>query len=110
MRRGGMNVQFAEPSSECEMLLRADVLIAEEDHEIFGERAMDLVHLAVGARILRNQITDIDPGYLCADNRREFLDRVGLVGFLFARRVAIAWALFAGERVHERPPAKALVS
>ena len=50
MGRGRMNVQLAELAAEGEMLVRRDVLVAEEDHEIFGERAMDLVHLAVGAR------------------------------------------------------------
>ena len=49
MGRGGMDVQFAELAPEGEMLLRRDVLVAKEDHEIFGQRAVDLVHGAVGA-------------------------------------------------------------
>ena len=44
VRRGGMDVQFAELAAEGQMLLRGDVLVAEEDHEVFGERAVDLVH------------------------------------------------------------------
>ena len=39
-----MDVQFAEQAAEGEMLLRRDVLVAEEDDEIFGERAVDFVH------------------------------------------------------------------
>jgi hypothetical protein len=46
----GMNVQLAELASESEMLLRSDVLVAEEDHEIFGERTMDFIHGPVGKR------------------------------------------------------------
>ena len=60
MGRGGMDVQFAELAAEGEMLLRRDVLVAEEDHEVFGERAMDLVHLAIGPRIFRDQSADVD--------------------------------------------------
>ena len=48
MGRAGMDVQIAELAAEGEMLLRRDVLVAEEDHEVFGQRAMDLVHGAVG--------------------------------------------------------------
>ena len=50
MGGGGMDVQFAEFSAEGEMLFRGDVLVAEKDHEMFGQRAVDLVDLAVGAR------------------------------------------------------------
>ena len=77
-----------------------DVLVAEKDHEIFGERAMDLVHLAVGARIVRDQPADVDARYLRADDRRELFDRDGLIGLFFAGRVAIARTLLAGERAH----------
>ena len=73
-------MQFAELAAEGEMLVGADVLVAEEDHEIFGERAMDLVHLPVGARIVRDELADIDARNLRADDRREFLDADGLVG------------------------------
>ena len=55
-----MDVQFAELAAEGEMLLGRDVLVAEKDHEIFGERAMDLVHLPVGAGIVRDQPADVD--------------------------------------------------
>ena len=52
-------MQVAELAAEGEMLLRADVLVAEEDHEVFGERAMDLVHLAVGG-VAVDQLADVD--------------------------------------------------
>jgi hypothetical protein len=81
MRRGGMNVQIAEFSAEGEMLLRRYVLVAEEDHEIFGERAMDLVHLPVGRRIAIDELADVDAGNLRTDDRRQLLDRDGLVRF-----------------------------
>ena len=55
MGGSGMNVQLAEFPAEGEMLLRRDVLVAEEDHEIFGERAMDLVHGPVGQRAERDR-------------------------------------------------------
>ena len=46
-RRGGVDVQIAEFAAEIEMLLRRQVLVAEEDDEVLGEGAVDLVHLAV---------------------------------------------------------------
>ena len=95
MRRCGMNVQLAEFAAEGEMLLRRDVLVAEEDHEIFGERAMDLVHLVVGARVVIDELADIDAGNLRADDRRQLLDRDGLVGLGFIGDVPIAGSLLA---------------
>ena len=68
MRRGGMEMQLTELAAEDEMLLRRDVLVAEEDDEVFGERAMDLVHLAVGAGIVRDQLADVDAGDFRADD------------------------------------------
>ena len=41
-----MDVQFAEQPAEGEMLLRRDVLVAEEDDEVLGQRAVDLVERA----------------------------------------------------------------
>ena len=84
MGRGGMDVQFAELAAEGEMLLRRDVLVAEEDHEIFGERAMDLVHGPVGAA----SRCEIDAGYLRADDRGELFDADGLVRLGPRRRCA----------------------
>ena len=67
-------MQFAELAAEGEMLVRRDVLVAKEDHEIFGERAMDLVHLAIGARIVGDELADIDAGDFRADDRGELFD------------------------------------
>ena len=94
-----MDVQLAELAAEGEMLLRRDRLVAEEDHEIFRERAMDLVHLAVRA-LVRDQLAEIDAGNLRADDRGQLLDTDRLVGLLLAGGVAIARARFAGERGH----------
>ncbi len=85
---GGMDMQLAELAPEGEMLLRRDVLVAEKDHEIFGKRAMDLVHLAIGGRVAFDEIADIDAGNLRADDRRQLLDRDGLVGLGLHRRCA----------------------
>ena len=83
------------------MLVGADVLVAKEDHEIFGKRPMDFIHLTVGARIVRDELPDVDAGNLGADDRREFLDADGLVARLRRRcddnaglvcRTASSWA------------------
>ena len=42
-----MDVQLAEPPAEDEMLLRRDVLVAEEDDQVLGQRAVDFVERAV---------------------------------------------------------------
>src|SRR3954467_4287404 len=95
MGRGGMDVQIAELAAEGEMLLRGDVLVAEEDHEVFGKRAMDLVHGAVGQRA-----REIDAGDLGADDRRQLLDADGLVRLALAGNVPVARSLLAGQRAH----------
>ena len=99
-----MHVQFAELAAEGEMLVGADVLVAKEDHEIFGERAMDLVHLAIGARVVRDELADVDAGDFRADDRGEFFDADGLVGLGVADGVAITRTLLAGQRRHGRSP------
>jgi hypothetical protein len=93
MGRCGMDVQLAELTPEGEMLVRRDALVAKEDHEIFGERAMDLVHGAVGQRA-----REIDARYFRADDRGELFDANGLVRLFLTRGVAIARTLLAGER------------
>src|SRR5690349_15494280 len=97
MRRGGMEMQLAELAAEGQMLLRRDALVAEEDHEIFGERAMDLIHLLVGATIAIDEPAEIDAGDFRADDGGELFDRNGLVRRAVLGRVAIARALLAGE-------------
>src|SRR3984893_2437161 len=104
MGGSGMDVQFAELAAEGEMLLWADVLVAKKDHEIFGERAMDLVHLAVGARVVGNELADIDARYFRADDRRELFDADGLKGLALVGGMPIARSLLAGQRGHRKPP------
>ena len=67
-------MQLAEQAAEGQVLVGRDVLVAEEDHEVLGERAMDLVHLAVGARIAVDELADVDAGDLRADDRRQLVD------------------------------------
>ena len=97
--RRGMDVQLAELAAEFQVLLLRDVLVAEEDHEVFGERAMDLVHGAV-----RQRAREINAGNLGADDRRQFLDADGLVRLGLAGDVPVARSLLAGQRAHGRPP------
>ena len=99
-----MDVQLAEFAAEGEMLLRRDVLVAEENHEIFGKRAVDFIHLPVGARIVRDKLADVDARNLGANDRRQLLDADGLVGLDFAGDVPIAGPLLAGQRAHGRSP------
>ena len=87
----GMNVQVAEPAAEGQMLVRRDVLVAEEDHEVFGERAMDFVH-----RPVRQRACQIDAGNLRADDRGQLLDADGLIGLALAGDMPVARSLLAG--------------
>ena len=97
-------MQFAELAAEGEMLVGADVLVAEEDHEIFGERTMDLVHLPIGARVVRDELADVDAGDLRADDRGEFFDADGFVRLGLAGDVPVTRSLLAGQRAHGRSP------
>ena len=51
------------------MLLRRDVLIAEENDDIFGKGPMDFIHCPVRQRLCEIKALD-----LCADDRGEFVD------------------------------------
>src|SRR5689334_5873129 len=64
-----MKVQIAEQSSEREVLVLGQMLVAEEDHQILGERAVDLVERAIAERLRQ-----IDAGDLAADDRRQLVD------------------------------------
>jgi hypothetical protein len=99
-----MHMQFAELAPEGEMLLRGDVLVAKEDDEIFGERAMDFVHLPVRARVIRHELANIDAGNFRADDRGQFFDADGFVGVSFAGDVPVTRTLLAGQRRHGRSP------
>src|SRR5882672_4703143 len=95
MRGGGMDMQLAELAAEGEMLLRRDMLVAEEDHEVLGKRAVDFVHRPIGQRA-----REIDPRYFRADDRGQLFDADRFVGLFLARRMAVARTFFAGERAH----------
>jgi hypothetical protein len=41
---------------------------------------VDLVHLPIGARVIRDELADIDAGDFRTDDRGEFFDSDGLVG------------------------------
>ena len=55
VRRGGMDVQLAEQPAEGDVLVGRDVLVAEEDDAVLGQRAVDLVLLAVRQRLARGR-------------------------------------------------------
>src|SRR5262245_31455807 len=99
-----MDVQFAETAAEGEMLLRRELLIAEEDDEVFGQRAMNLVHLPVGAGIVIDESCDIDAGDLRTNDRCQFVDADGLIRCSIVRGVLVARPLLACERAHARSP------
>jgi hypothetical protein len=74
MRRRGMDVQLAEQPAERHVLVGRDVLVAEEDDAVLGQRPMQLVLLAVAERR-----AEVDAGDLRADDRRQLVDGDGLV-------------------------------
>src|SRR5882757_7065067 len=88
-----MDVQVAEQAAEGDVLVERDHLVAEEDHRVLGQRAMDLVLLAVGKRP-----AEIDAADLRADDRRQLVDGDGLVGRALVRLRTDAGALVAAQR------------
>src|ERR1700753_2985718 len=104
MRRRRVNMQLAELAAEGQMLLRRDVLVAKEDHEVFGERAVNLVHLTIGAPVPGDQPADVDARNLGADDRGELFNGDGLVGLGFIGELPVARSLLAGQRAHAHPP------
>jgi len=79
-----MNVQFAELAAKGEMLLWGDVLIAEEDHQILGERARWISSMVR----LEKRACEIDARDLRADDRGEFFRRQWFRKAGFRRRCA----------------------
>src|ERR1700758_1632219 len=69
-----MHVKIAEAPAEGQMLLGREGLIAKKDDEVFGERAVDLVELAI-----RQRLGEIDAADLGADDRRQLVYGDGLV-------------------------------
>ena len=62
LRRERMHGQFAEPAAEVDQVLRADVLIAEDEQLVLGQRVFDGVAHLVGHRLAK-----IDAGDLGAE-------------------------------------------
>ena len=70
LRRERMHGQFAEPAAEVDQVLRADVLVAEDQQLVLGERVLDGVAHLVGHRLAK-----IDAGDLGAEVGADPRDR-----------------------------------
>jgi hypothetical protein len=64
-----MDVEIAKETAEGQVLVLAQVLVAEEDHRVFGERTMDFVDRAVAERLRQ-----VDAADFTADDRRQLVD------------------------------------
>jgi hypothetical protein len=87
-----MDVQFAEVAAERQMLLRRQMLIAEEDHGVLGQCSVDLVHLAV-----RGRSREIGAADFRADDRRELIDRDRFVRRRLVREVPISRSVVSAQ-------------
>src|SRR5262245_12144282 len=87
MRSGRMDMEIAEPPAECQMLLRRESLIPEEDDEVLCQRTMELVELAIGERLAQVDVADLG-----ADDGRQLFDRDGFVGCALGHLMADARA------------------
>ena len=92
VRRRRMHMQLAEQPAEGQVLVGRDVLVAEEDHEVLGQRAMDLVLLAVGERLAEIEAVDLG-----TDDGRQLVDGDGLVRRALIGDVPIAGAGVAAQ-------------
>jgi hypothetical protein len=93
-----MNHQIAEQAAERQMLLGRNLLVAEENDEVLGLRAMNFVLLTVGERPRQ-----INPADLGADDRRQLVYRNRLVGPALVGPMPIAGAASQGF-FHGHPP------
>ena len=75
MPRRRMDRQLAEQPPECLVLIVRQVLVAEEDHQVFHQRVVHFLELLVAERPRQ-----VDPGNLRADMRRQLFDRDRLIG------------------------------
>ena len=69
-----MHRQFAEQPAERLVLVVRQVLVAEEDHQVFHQRVVHFLELLVAERARQ-----IDPGNLGPDMRRQLFDLDRLV-------------------------------
>ncbi len=83
------------------MLLRRDVLIAEENNDIFGKSPMNLID-----RPVRQGSCEINARDLCADDRGELIDIDRFIGLRRVARLPDAWTVLAAQRTHELSPAE----
>ena len=70
LRRERMHSEFAEPAAEVDQILRADVLVAEDQQLVLGQRILDGVALLV-----RHRLAQIDTGDLGAEVSADPRDR-----------------------------------
>ena len=94
----GWMCRFAEMAAERQMLLRRHVLIAEEDHAVLRQGAVDFVHLPVGSGC-----GEIDAADFRADDRRQLVDRDGFVGRGLVGDMTIPWTVVAAQGAHVKP-------
>jgi hypothetical protein len=99
VRRRGMEVQFSEAAAEIEVLVLADVLVAEEDHQVLRQRAVDLLE-----RLVAQRLREIDTGDLRADDRRQLVDGDRLVSDRLIGAVLVARSVVASQDAHGRSP------
>src|SRR5262249_28152179 len=97
--RGWMNVQFAEQPAEGQMLLRRDVLVAEEDDDVLGQRPVDLIH-----RPVRQRLGEIGAVGLGAHDRGEVVNAKRLIRRRRGGVVPDGRAVLAAERTNKEPP------
>jgi hypothetical protein len=88
-------IQGAEVTPERQMLFLRQVLVAEEDHAVFGQRPVDFIQLMIGQR--RRQI---HPADLRPDDRRQLVDADRLIRGWIIRQVTIPGAVIAAQRIH----------
>ena len=98
-RRGRVDVQIAEQAPEGEMLVLAQMLVAEKDHRVFGERAMDLVD-----RLVAERARQVDAAHFGADDRRQFVDSDRVKRGRLVARMLVAGAVSLAHQAHRRSP------
>ena len=99
VRRRGMDVQLAEAAAEVEVLVLGDMLVAEEDHQVLRQRAVDLLEGLVAERLRQ-----IDAADLGADDRRQLVDRDRVVRRRLIGAVLVARSVVATQDAHGRSP------
>src|SRR5579863_9949862 len=95
MWRGGMDVQLAEAAAEIEVLLLADVLVAEEDHRVLGQRTMYFLERPVAERLRQ-----VDAADFRAYDRGELVDADCVVSRRLIGKVLVARAVVATQAGH----------